>query len=54
MQGYDYTELEQPIGTPDLEMNLFMTAEGMQIEFVNTGTGERSRNRMTWAEVYGK
>jgi hypothetical protein len=54
VQGWDFTELEAPIGTPDLEVNLVMTGDGMQFEVVNTSTGERSRETMTWAEVYGK
>lgn len=52
-EAYDYTELENPIGTPDVEMNLFMTNEGLQFEIVNTGSGERVRHTMTWEEVFG-
>ena len=52
LEAFDYTELESLIGTADLEMNLFMTNEGLQIEIVNTSTGEQMRHTMTWAEVY--
>ncbi len=52
LDAYDYTELDAPIGTPDYEINLRMTGEGMQIEFVNTATGEVSREVLTWEEVY--
>ncbi len=45
-------ELQTAIGTADIELNLFMTGEGMQIEFVDTSTGQRTRQTMTWGEVY--
>ena len=35
MQHVDYTELKSAIGTPDLELNLTMTSEGIQFEIVN-------------------
>jgi hypothetical protein len=54
LAGYDYTELQAPIGTPDYEINIFMTDEGLQFEFVNTGTGQRNRWTSTWAEVFAK
>ena len=53
IQAVDFTELAAPIGTPDVELNLFMTNEGLQLEWVNTADGQRSRSTMTWAEVYG-
>jgi hypothetical protein len=31
-----------------------MTEEGMQIEVVNTATGRRNRETMTWAEVFSQ
>ena len=54
LQAVDFTELAAPIGTPDVELNLFMTNEGLQFEWVNTADGQRSRSTMTWAEVYAK
>jgi hypothetical protein len=54
LQAVDFTELAAPIGTPDVELNLFMTNEGLQFEWVNTADGQRSRWTSTWAEVYGK
>ena len=53
IQAVDFTELAAPIGTHDIELNLFMTEEGMQFEWVNTADGQRSRWTSTWAEVYG-
>jgi hypothetical protein len=50
--GFDYRELDAPIGTPDVELNLWMTGEGMQFEFVNTSTDEKSRTVWTWDEFY--
>jgi hypothetical protein len=54
IQAVDFTELAAPIGTPDIELNLFMTDEGMQFEWVNTANGLRSRWTSTGAEIYGK
>lgn len=54
IQAVDFTELTAPIGTPDVELNLFMTDEGMQFEWLNTSDGQRSRWTSTWAEAYGK
>ena len=52
LEGFDYTELAAPIGTPDIELNLVMTNEGIQFEVVNTASGERSRHTQTWAEAF--
>ena len=52
LEAMDLTELEAPIGTPDLELNLVMTKQGMQFEFVNTTTGQRQRQTSTWEQVY--
>jgi len=54
LDAVDYSELQAPIGTPDLELNLVMTNEGMQIEIVNTAASARSRQTMTWAEAFAK
>ncbi len=54
LQAVDFTELAAPIGTPDVELNLFMTDEGVQFEWVNTADGQRRRWTSTWAEVFGK
>ena len=42
------------IGTPDVELNLLMTNDGLQFELVNTADGTRSRWTSTWAEVFAK
>ena len=47
-----FTDLDAPIGNPDLELNIYMTDEGMQFEVVNTQTGQRTRQTMTWAEWF--
>ena len=54
MQGLDYTQLKSAIGTPDLELNLTMTNEGMQFEVVNTSSGQKTRQTMTWDQVFAK
>lgn len=52
LEGIDYTELTAPIGTPDIELNLAMTNEGIQIDIANTASGERSRYTETWEQVF--
>jgi hypothetical protein len=54
LDAVDFTELSAPIGTPDIELNLFMTDEGLQFEWVDTADGRRSRWTSTWVEVYGR
>jgi len=54
LEAVDFTELATPIGTPDVEINLFMTADGLQFEWVNTSTGQRKRSTMAWADVFAK
>ena len=54
LQGLDYTQLKSAIGTPDLELNLIMTNEGMQLEVVNTSSGQKTRQTMTWEQVFAK
>jgi hypothetical protein len=54
LQGLDYTQLKTAIGTPDLELNLVMTNEGMQFEVVNTASGQKTRQTMTWEQVFAK
>jgi hypothetical protein len=54
LQGLDYSQLKSAIGTPDLELNLVMTDEGMQLEVVNAPPGQRTRQTMTWQQVFAK
>lgn len=54
MNGFDYKKLSAPIGTPDLEINIIMTGEGLQIELVDTGSNERSRFTETWDNFFKK
>ena len=54
MQHIDFTELKSAIGTPDLELNVIMTTEGMQLEVVNNSSGQRTRQTMTWEQVFTK
>lgn len=54
LRGLDYTQLKSAIGTPDLELNLIMTNEGMQLEVVNTSSGQKTRQTMTWEQVFAK
>ena len=54
LQGLDYTQLKSAIGTPDYELNLTMTNEGMQFEVVNTSSGQKTRQTQTWEQVFAK
>lgn len=54
LKGFDYKELSAPIGTPDLEINLIMTRDGIQIELVNTESNQKSRFTETWDNFFKK
>ncbi len=53
LQGYDTEDLDAPIGRPDIEISVFMTGEGFQLEIRNTLTGEVRRVTETWEETMG-
>ena len=53
LAAYNSRDLEEPIGRPDIEINIYMTAEGFQLEFIDTSTGQTSRVTQTWSEVMG-
>lgn len=52
LQAVDIEPIPNPIGTPDVEMNLFATNDGLQIEYVNTANNQRQRITMTWKELF--
>jgi hypothetical protein len=54
LQGLEYTDLNSTIGTPDLELNLIVTNEGLQLEITNTSSGQKHRETMTWDQVFAK
>lgn len=45
----DCNEIPAPIGTVDLEVRITITADGMQVEFVDNSTGQVTRNTSPWA-----
>ncbi len=53
LNAFNYKELKSIIGTADLELNLYMTNEGVQIEIINTVLDNKTRMVQTWEEVYG-
>lgn len=53
LEGVDSRPLLEPIGTPDLEITLNMTSEGVQFEILDTSDGSRTRTVQTWSEVFG-
>ena len=48
LAAYDSENLDAPTGTPDLEISIVMTGEGVQVEIRNTLTNEVSRSTETW------
>ena len=48
LAAYESEDLDAPIGRPDLEISIFMTGEGFQMEIRNTLTNEVSRVTETW------
>jgi hypothetical protein len=52
MSAMDIEDLSDPIGTPDIEINLTAPNQGMQIELVNTATNRTQRSTSTWKEIY--
>ena len=46
----EFDELDEPIGKIDLEINLYMSKGGLQMEFVNTRENRTERNTVTWKE----
>ena len=53
-EDIDCKTLQSPIGTPDLQINLVMTEEGLQVEVANTGTGQKTRNTVQWRELFAE
>lgn len=53
LENFHFEELANPIGKPDLEVNIFMTAQGYQLEIVNNNNGEKNRVTQTWKELLG-
>lgn len=52
LENFDTETLRAPIGKPNLEINIYMTAEGFQLEVVNNDSGEKHRDTQTWKELY--
>ena len=53
-EALDIEEISEPIGTPDLEINIAATNAGLQIEFVSTADNQRRRVTQTWKEMYAE
>lgn len=54
LEALEIEEIPNPIGTPDIEINMTATNDGLQIEFVNTAQNQRQRVTMTWEEMYAE
>ncbi len=50
----EFESIDEPIGNLDVEMNMYMTARGIQIEFKDNINNQTSRETQTWAQVYGQ
>ncbi len=53
LAAYDTEDLVAPIGRPYLEISIFMTGEGFQLEIRNTLSNEVSRVTETWESALG-
>lgn len=49
---FDIDELNEPIGSVDLEINFYMNQGGLRIEVVDTSSGRTERHNLTWNEVF--
>ena len=49
--AFEYVELDEPIGNVDLEINLYMSKGGLQMEFVNTRENSTQRNTIPWKDL---
>jgi hypothetical protein len=52
LQAIGIEQIQDPIGTPDIEINLAATNSGLQIEFLSTANNQRHRVTRTWEEIY--
>ena len=46
--------LEAPIGKVDLELDVYMTPDGVQVGMLETGSGERDTQTRTWNQMLGQ
>lgn len=49
----DCDRIEAPIGKVDVEVNLYMTAEGFQYELLESTSGTNKREAKRWEDVFG-
>ncbi|MCY4352928.1 MAG: hypothetical protein OXC45_07470 [Gemmatimonadetes bacterium] len=49
---FDFEELDEPIGNVDMEINIYMSKGGLQMEFVDTKENKTERHTMTWKEMF--
>jgi hypothetical protein len=52
LAAYESRDISKPIGRPDIEIKVYMTEEGFQIEFANTATEEKIRSTQTWDSLF--
>ena len=49
---FDIVEIDEPIGNVDMEINLYMTKEGFQIEVDLKTIGEKIRETTRWSDFF--
>ena len=52
--GDDFETLEEPIGEVDFELKLYMTAQGIQVQFNNKNEGTSTKNTLKWADMFAE
>jgi hypothetical protein len=53
LKALDCDPIAAPIGKVDLELNLYMTAEGFQAAFVDGSTGKTTQESTRWEDMFG-
>lgn len=50
----EFEDLEAPIGKVDIEINLYMTKEGCQIEIHDVNSNQKNKQTTKWSELFGE
>jgi len=51
MENSDFKEIDEPIGNLDIEINVYMTKVGIQLELLNHLNDSKMRKTIAWDEI---
>ncbi len=51
---YSTETMDEPIGKPDLEVNIRFTKDGFQVEGINNKNSEKTNVTQKWSDVFAK